>query len=162
MTRRYGGTGLGLAISHRLVRNDGRAHLGGKRAGTRQHLSFHRALRPRSAAGKFPRIAASLRSFAACRVLVVDDNESVRDILEEIFHRLAHAAHRGRRRCRGHSRHSNADPQTRSPFALVVADAQMPGEGGFELAREIQRRFGSRRAQVRDAQLHRKERTGIR
>ena len=35
--------GLGLAISTQLVRADGRAHLGGERAGQRQHVPLHRA-----------------------------------------------------------------------------------------------------------------------
>ena len=75
------------------------------------------------------------------RVLVVDDNESIREILEEIFTAwkmmpalVSNAAGALEALERGIEQHS--------PFALVVADAQMPSEGGFELACEIERRLG--------------------
>ena len=63
----------------------------------------------------------------------MDDNESVREILEEIFTAWKMMP----------ALVSNATAalealesgiETRSPFAIVVADAQMPSEGGFELA----------------------------
>ena len=41
-TREYGGTGLGLAITRKLVELMGRAHLGGKPAGSWHLVLFHR------------------------------------------------------------------------------------------------------------------------
>jgi two-component system, sensor histidine kinase and response regulator len=139
MSRRYGGTGLGLAITQRLV------EMMGGRIWVESELGRGSTFHFTARFGKFAAPGKGLRDIEpevlrGLRVLVVDDNESVRNILEEIFtawnmrptavsdvSAALEALERG--------------VETRSAFALVVADAQMPGRSGFELACEIRRRI---------------------
>jgi signal transduction histidine kinase/DNA-binding response OmpR family regulator len=137
VTRRYGGTGLGLSISRQLV------HLmGGKiwvesEEGKGSRFFFTvpfgqaegRAVKPRSVN---PAVLEGLP------VLVVDDNETNRKILERMLGnwrmQVALAAE-GRSALETLRRASTGG----TPFRLVLLDANMPGMSGFEVAAEIQR-----------------------
>jgi len=133
-TRRYGGTGLGLAICRRLL-----ILMGG-------------SVRADSAPGKGSKFIVDLRlpvarstvslpltpvALAGVRVLVVDDNQTNRDIL------LQQLLGWGMRvRC------VEGGPQALvamtdaaregAPFDLAVLDMHMPGMDGLELAQAIQ------------------------
>jgi len=133
-TREYGGTGLGLAICKRLLDMMGGSIRVDSDSG--RGSSFYVELRlPRAQArSATPPQVGRLRGV---RVLVVDDNQTNRDILreqmqswsmqvscvtggEEALQAMAKAAHDGQ------------------PFELAVLDMHMPRMDGLQLAREIQ------------------------
>jgi signal transduction histidine kinase/CheY-like chemotaxis protein/HPt (histidine-containing phosphotransfer) domain-containing protein len=135
-TRQYGGTGLGLAICKRLL-----ALMGG-------------SIRVESAPGEGSRFFIDLRlpnahapnaqplsssALDGVRVLVVDDNQTNRDIL---FQQLQGWAMRVTCVNGGHAalRSMSEAVHQGEPYDLAVLDMHMPRMDGLQLAREIQAR----------------------
>jgi two-component system sensor histidine kinase/response regulator len=135
-TRRYGGTGLGLAISRRLLTLMGNTirvesspgH--GSRFIVSLHLPKARAL-PRE--GLQPTILENTR------VLVVDDNQTNREILQqrlEGWHMRVTCARSGEEALELMAQAVRAG----ASFALTILDMHMPVMDGLQLASAIQRR----------------------
>ncbi len=129
-TRRHGGTGLGLAISKGLVEAMG-GEIGVRSAvGTGSSFWFHIPARP-AAARQSPSPSALSISLAGLRVLIVDDNASVREITRAILESV------------GAEVSEQEDPVQsvallgEQSFDVMLFDQQMPGLSGEALLAQV-------------------------
>ena len=136
-SRKYGGTGLGLAISKRLTEAMGgtigvnsKLNLGSEFVFT---LPFKESEQQIS--------AENIELLQNIRILVVDDNASSREILEELMEsfgcevRLAASGEEGIEEILNATRNN-------TPFDLVLMDWNMPGLDGLETIRQLKQKPG--------------------
>ena len=133
-TRHYGGTGLGLTITKRLVRMMGGKVWVESRLGEGSTFHFTLKLAPPQKNRSGPNLrSAELESL---HVLIVDDNETNRMILDEMLKNwrmvptLADSGEAALMAMRWARDQGNS-------FRLVLLDGHMPGMDGFEVARRI-------------------------
>jgi signal transduction histidine kinase/CheY-like chemotaxis protein len=135
-TRKYGGTGLGLTITSRLV-----GMMGGKiwvESEQRQGSKFHFIVRLGIADAK-PIVvgtAAPPEILSGVKVLVVDDNQTNRRILDGMLKRwnMKATSVEGGEAALGQL---SAAQEVGEPFGLILMDMHMPGMDGFELTERI-------------------------
>jgi len=138
--QQYGGTGLGLVISKRLVEM-----MGGKMwaesapgEGSTFHFTANFQAEIRRQGAGAPALAGRQTKLADLRILIVDDNATVRRVLAEqatqwgMNPRAAESASRAFDWLRAGEQ-----------FDLAVVDSQMPGMDGLDLAMEIRRLPGA-------------------
>ncbi len=132
-TRNYGGTGLGLTICRQLVNLMGGELSVQSSIGNGSIFSFS-ILFEKAPALPFLRSSADLRG---TRVLVVDDNETARDVLRdalESFNFQVTTVASGQEALEELKRSSSSDT---TPYQLVLMDWKMDGMDGIEASKRI-------------------------
>ena len=137
-TRKYGGSGLGLAISKNLVgMMDGNIWVDSK-PNKGSSFSFTAKFGFRKDREKKERLALA-SEIEGKRVLVIDDNETAREVLEHILNSFALDVRLASSGAEGISRVEKADKD--EPFDLIIIDWQMPEMNGIKTFEVIKKQL---------------------
>jgi PAS domain S-box-containing protein len=134
-TRKYGGTGLGLSISKRLVELMDGEIFAESEAGQGSRFIFSAWFGLLAETAGRQRVLP--QNLEGLRVLVVDDNPTAREIMQEMLLRFPFAVDTA---CSGQAAVAAVkDCDSIAAYDLVLMDLNMPGINGIEAARLIKR-----------------------
>ena len=137
-TRKYGGTGLGLAISKKLVTMMSGEIWVESDAGQGSTFSFTAAFG--LGKEKFKQHFSPTQDLKGMKVLVVDDNVTSREILQDILESLSFEVTLAASGEEGIAELENAAAD--QPFKLVIMDWKMPGIDGIQASERIKNHTG--------------------
>lgn len=129
------GTGLGLAVSYGIIeRHEGVFNVESE---VGRGTTFEIRLPAADQTSAIESKPATPQGMPAMKMLVIDDEEFVRETLADMLTMLGHSvtAVEGGREA--------LEKLSAENFELVFTDLSMPGMDGWEVAREIRRRFGA-------------------
>jgi PAS domain S-box-containing protein len=132
-TRKYGGTGLGLTISKRLVEMMGGEIWVESEYGRGTTFNFTVSLE--QSRKQPPKTQTPPGDMRGLSVLVVDDNATSREILQEMLESFSFHVALAASGEEGLAELENASNDR--PFELVIMDWKMPGLDGIETAKRI-------------------------
>jgi PAS domain S-box-containing protein len=139
ITRQFGGLGLGLAITRSIIE----AHGGTIRAssdgiGKGATLAFEIPLQSISdaPADQAPSLADKKQMAVGKRILLVEDHEDTRTILESLLRRSKHEVKAAA------SAQEALKLATENRFDLVISDIGLPDESGITLMEQLRDQFG--------------------
>ena len=132
-TRKYGGTGLGLTVSLRLVEMMGGKLWVESEPGHGSCFHFTARLGVSNKERGTPPVERNLKDVA---VLIVDGNATNLLVLQEALASWGMQV-RAEAGAKAAVAAAQAAADAGSPLPLVITDAHMPGEDGFELARQL-------------------------
>lgn len=138
VSRKYGGTGLGLTIARELAQSMGGQiqvkSTPGAGSAFEVRLPLPAGTRPPAASAPAARRRERAPGAPAPRLLIVEDNELNREVVEAMLEGQGFELH-------------TADSGPRAlqmmeamPFDLALVDCSMPGMDGYETTRELRRR----------------------
>ncbi|HEX8618223.1 MAG TPA: ATP-binding protein, partial [Thermoanaerobaculia bacterium] len=137
--RTEGGMGVGLALVKKLVqlhRGTVRAYSRGRGSGSEFVVRLPYAA-PQLAAQPLPQKPAAAAKPESRRILVIEDNADIRDLLRIKLRQLGHkvdAAEDGT---------TGLDKLLASPPDVALVDIGLPGMSGYEIARHVRATIGS-------------------
>jgi len=126
-----GGLGIGLSLARHLVELHGgsvEAASEGEGRGSRFTVRFPRSAPPGS---DEERVAAGAAESGRCRILLVEDNEDAREMLQMLLTLAGHDVHGAADGPSGIEMAKATDPD------MVVIDLGLPGMDGYEVARQL-------------------------
>ncbi len=144
LARTEGGLGLGLALVKGLVAMHGgevHAYSPGQGNGTEFVVTLPLALARRAPTGRRERVADAPESHGR-RVLVIDDNRDAADTVAELVQMLGHDVEVA------YDAHDGLEKASEELPHVVFCDIGLPGMDGYEVARQIRAREGTRRVRL--------------
>jgi signal transduction histidine kinase/ligand-binding sensor domain-containing protein/DNA-binding response OmpR family regulator len=132
-TRKYGGTGLGLTVCSRLVEMMGGKIWVESEPGLGSRFQFTVRLGISKQRRDLPQVERDLNDVP---VLIVDDNATHLLVLRKTLSNWGMAV-RAESTAKSALAFARAAAEAGEPLPLVITDAHMPGEDGFDLARQL-------------------------